>query len=95
MSNGQDAAVGVTTESVHIDDLSLEQLVQLSQGLGRQRDKIDQQMRYLRNVIAERLACGERESVNATRAAREAALKAAGGTVDAAAPGAVIESKTA
>jgi hypothetical protein len=67
-----------TTVSVSLADLSLDQLVQLSQGLGRQAEKIREQRRHLNAVIAQRLAAGERNQ------------PAAG---DAAAPGALIEAK--
>lgn len=66
-----------TTQSINIADLSLDQIVQLSQGLGRQADAIREQRAYLRAKIAERLAAGERDSA------------AADG--DAAAPGTLIE----
>lgn len=71
-----------TTVSVNLADMSLEQLVQVSQGLGRQIDKLREQRAYLRAKIDARLAAGERTSV-------EAARPDAGG--DATAPGAAIE----
>jgi hypothetical protein len=49
-----------TVVSVSLADLSLEQLVQLSQGLARDEDKIRAQRQYLRQKINERLAMGER-----------------------------------
>lgn len=64
------------TISVPLDELTLDQLVEVSQGLGRQIDKLREQRAYLNGKIAQRLAAGERN-------------KPAGG--DAAAPGAVIE----
>ena len=72
------------TESINLADLTLEQLVQLSQGLGHDIEKLRQQRAYLKGKIAERLAKGERTSV-------ELAPKKAEG--DAEAPGAVIEVK--
>lgn len=75
-------ADGGTTFSVNLADMSLEQLVQVSQGLGRQIDKLREQRAYLRAKIDARLAAGERTSV-------EAARSDAGG--DATAPGAAIE----
>lgn len=63
------------TQSIAISDMTLEQLVQLSQGLGRQIDKLREQRAYLKAKIDERLAAGERESKPG----------------DAEAPGAVIE----
>lgn len=65
-----------TTVSVNVADLSLDELVQLSQGLGHQAEKIREQRRYLNAKIAERLAAGERNKA---------------GEGDAEAPGAVIE----
>lgn len=64
------------THSIAVDELSLAQLVQLSQRLGREIDKLREQRQYLKAKIDERLARGEREA-------------AADG--DAQAPGAVIE----
>lgn len=64
-----------TTVSIPLADMTLEQLVQVSQGLGRQIDKLREQRAYLKAKIDERLAAGERESQPG----------------DASAPGAVIE----
>lgn len=64
------------TQSIAVADLSLDQLVQLSQGLGREIDKLREQRQYLKAKIDERLARGERGG-------------AADG--DAQAPGVVIE----
>lgn len=61
-----------------MDDLSLEQLVQVSQGIGHQIERLREQRLYLRRKIEARLAAGERTSVP---------VDAAG---DATAPGAVI-----
>lgn len=66
-----------TTLSMNLDDLTLDQLVQVSQGLGRQADKIREQRAYLNQKIAQRLAAGERNGQAAA--------------ADAEAPGAVIE----
>lgn len=77
-------ADGSVTHSIDLADLSIEQLVNLSQGLGNQIDKLREQRAYLKAKIDERVAAGERESVNA--------MKAAG---DAVAPGAVIEASAA
>lgn len=49
-----------TTVSIQLDDMTLDQLIQLSQGLGRDADKIRDQRRYLNAKIAERLERGER-----------------------------------
>ncbi|MFN7434122.1 MAG: hypothetical protein ACK5YV_16710 [Betaproteobacteria bacterium] len=75
-------ADGSTTFSVNLADMSLEQLVQVSQGLGRQIDKLRERRAYLRAKIDARLAAGERTSVEAARS------DASG---DATAPGAAIE----
>lgn len=66
-----------TTVSIPLGDLTLDQLVQLNQGLGRQIDKLRDQRIHLNKHIAQRLAAGERN--------------AEPGAGDAAAPGAVIE----
>lgn len=68
--------------SIAFADLSLEQLVQLSQGIGHQIDKLRADRAYLKAKIDERLQAGERTSTS----------QAAG---DAAAPGAVIDAATA
>lgn len=80
---------GTTTVSIPLSTMSLEELVQISQGLGRKRDRISDQMRYIRGKINERLAMGERESANATKAT--AADAPAEPAADGVAPGAVIE----
>lgn len=69
-----------TTESVKLSDMTLDQLVQLSQGLGRKADEIREQRAYLARKIAERLAAGERNGQTSG---------------DATAPGALIEVKAA
>lgn len=71
-----------TTASINVADLSLDQLVQLSQGLGRQADAIREKRAYLSRKIAERLAAGERNKAPADEGIN--------GTAD----GAVIEAKT-
>lgn len=76
-----------TTESVPMSSLSLDQLVQLSQGLGRKADAIREQRAYLRRLIDARLAAGERDG--------GAQPAAAGDGGDAAAQGAVIETRAA
>jgi DNA-binding GntR family transcriptional regulator len=73
-----------TTVSIALDELTLEQLVQVSQGLGHQIDKLREQRAYLKAKIDERLAAGERTSI-------ELAPRPAEG--DAVAPGAVIDAK--
>lgn len=51
-----------TTASAKLSELSLEQLVQLSQGLGHQIDKLREQRLHLKVLIDKRLAAGESES---------------------------------
>ena len=69
------------TISVPLGELTLEQLVQVSQGLGREIDKLREQRAYLKAKIDARLAAGERTSTELGQAQ------------DATAPGAVIEAK--
>lgn len=68
-----------TTVSIQLDDMTLEQLVQLSQGIGHQIDKLREQRAYLKAKIEARLAAGERTSTDDNAA----------GSADA--PGAIIE----
>lgn len=81
----KDNGDGTTTVSINLADMSLEQLVQVSQGLGREIDKLREKRAYLKARIEQRLAQGERTSV-------ELAPQPAKG--DAVAPGAVIEAST-
>jgi hypothetical protein len=74
-----------TTVSLNLDDMSLDQLVQLQQGLGRQIDKLRDQRAYLNGKIAQRLAAGERNGQPAQ------AEEPAEGRVDGVAQGVVIE----
>lgn len=67
-----------TAASINLSEMSLEQLVQLSQGLGRKIDALREQRAYLAGKIAERVAKGERTSAEP-------------GEIDATAPGAVID----
>ncbi len=48
--------------SIALDDMTLDQLVQLQQGLGRQIDALRKKRAYLKAKIDERLANGERNS---------------------------------
>jgi DNA-binding GntR family transcriptional regulator len=75
-----------TTVSIALDELTLEQLVQVSQGLGREIEKLRAQRAHLKAKIDARLAAGERTSI-------ELAPRPADG--DALAPGAVIEASAA
>ena len=76
-----------TTFSIPLDELSLEQLVQVSQGIGRQIDSLKAQRAHLKAKIDARLNAGERTSVLLIA---QAQAEVAGGG-DAVAPGAVIE----
>lgn len=69
----------MSTTSIPLDELSLAQLVQLNQGLGRQAEELRAQRIYLRRKINERLALGEREHAEVEE------------TRDATAPGALVE----
>lgn len=75
-----------TTVSIALDELTLEQLVQVSQGLGREIEKLRAQRAHLKAKIDARLAAGERTSI-------ELAPRPADG--DALALGAVIEASAA
>lgn len=72
------------TVSIPLSELTLEQLVQLSQGIGHDIEKLRAKRAYLRTKINERLAVGERTSMEL----RDDAPESAGG--DAQAPGATI-----
>jgi DNA-binding GntR family transcriptional regulator len=75
-----------TTVSIALDELTLEQLVQVSQGLGREIERLRAQRAHLKAKIDARLAAGERTSI-------ELAPRPADG--DAVAPGTVIEASAA
>lgn len=66
------------TMSIALDDMTLDQLVQLQQGLGRQVDALREKRAYVKARIDERLAMGERN--------KQAAVEPG----DAVAPGAEI-----
>lgn len=85
------AEVPAASASIQLAELSLEQLVGLSQHLGRQEDELRRQRAYLAGKIAERIAAGERTCTDpvANPKPEGDAAPAAGG--DAAAPGAVLE----
>jgi hypothetical protein len=85
----QDAAVEVpaASASIPLAELSLEQLVGLSQHLGRQIDELKRQRAYLAGKIGERIAAGER---TCTDPVANPGAQAAEGGVDAAAPGADV-----
>lgn len=49
------------TLSFNLDELPVGRLIQISQGLGHQAEKIRAQRVYLRQLIDQRLAAGERQ----------------------------------
>ena len=65
-----------STTSIPLQDLTIDQLVQISQGIGHQIDKLREQRAYLKKKINARLEAGERNQPQ---------------DGDAAAPGAAIE----
>ena len=83
-----------TTVSMKLDDMSLDELVMLSQGLGHQAEKIREQRRYLNAKIAQRLAAGERNGQPKAEAQAEVVTAADVGRVDAQALGTVIDAGT-
>lgn len=50
------------THSIPLADLSLDQLVEISQRLGAEIDKLREQRAYLKRKIDERLEAGERNA---------------------------------
>ena len=80
-----ETTTGAQTLSIKVDDMSLDQLVLVSQGLGREIDKLKEKRAYLKRKIDERLARGERNGAPPDQA------KETG--VDAEAPGAILEAK--
>lgn len=81
---------GVQTVSISVNDMTLDELEQLSQGIARQIEHLQGQRRYLAGKIAERLQRGERTggALDPAQAASHAMARAA--RRDALAPGAVI-----
>ncbi len=85
---------GEKTQSFKIDEMTLDELVQLSQGFGHQIEQIRQKRHYLKLKIDERLRMHERsgdpsrEEGIKRRAAAEASGQAA------VAPGVVLEVKS-
>jgi hypothetical protein len=50
------------TFSFSLDEMPVERLIQISQGLGHQAEKIRAQRAYLRQLIDKRLAAGESDT---------------------------------
>jgi hypothetical protein len=73
----QDAQVSADAPrvSISLDELSLEQLVGLSQRFAREEDRIREQRAHLRRKIEERIARGERTSIDLVKNARALALR--------------------
>ena len=81
-----------TTVSINLSELSLEQLVQLSQGLGRKIDALRDQRAHLAGNIAERVAKGERTATDPAVVGEVQTITAADvGVIDAIAAGVVID----
>lgn len=78
---------GSIKTSINLADMSLEQLVQVSQGIGHQVERLREQRAHLKLRIDERLAKGERTSMELRDD------EPAGGGTGAVAPGAVIDMK--
>jgi hypothetical protein len=74
-----------TVVSLKLSDMSLDELVGLVQGWGREIDKMREWRAHVNKHIAARLAAGERNGVIENKA------EAAPQSGDAVAPGAVIE----
>jgi hypothetical protein len=77
--------VPTTKASLSLSDMTLEQLVQLSQGFGHEMERLRMQRQHLRKHIDQRLARGERTSVE-RGGGTDGAIR-----VDGNAPGAVID----
>lgn len=58
-------ADGSTTESYKISEMSLEQLVHVSQGLGRDIDKLREKRMVIRKLIEQKNAEGHNASIDA------------------------------
>lgn len=95
-------ANGGVTKSIPVAELTLDQLVQLSQGFGHQIDRLREKRQYLNAKIAERLSLMERtgdtsrKEGQARMAQHLAQLQMAEQAVarrDASAPGAILEVK--
>jgi FtsZ-binding cell division protein ZapB len=71
------------THTIALDDMTLEQLVQLNQGLGRQEDDIREKRQHVRKKIDALLAAQERAGIQAQIAKLQ-------GQLDATAPGKVL-----
>lgn len=91
-------ADGSTTLSLKLSEMNLDQLVQVNQALGRQRDKIRDDMLHIRGLIDKKLATQRVDAINAQIAHLVAErdgkpLPDEPGVIHGTAPGAVIEVK--
>ena len=60
----EETPIPTMTHSIPLDDLTLSELVLVSQRLGAQVDELRRQRAYLRGKIEQRLAAGERTSTD-------------------------------
>lgn len=99
-SNNAEQVPAGTTVQLKLDDMTLDELVQLSQGFGHQIEQLRVKRAYLKAKIDARLAMLERTGdTDRLAGARRRAEAAAAGSrrpvgsdpVDGAAPGAVID----
>ncbi|MGV3727724.1 hypothetical protein [Hydrogenophaga sp.] len=85
-------ADGSETHSMKLSEMSLDQLEQVNQSLGRQRDLIREQMLHIRGLIDKKLAAEREVAINA-EIQRLQDLRD-GKAVDASAPGVVIDASS-
>jgi hypothetical protein len=78
----------MTTVSKKLSEMSLEELVMLNQGLGREVDKLREQRAHVNKLIASHIHAKQRQGVEEQIARLRGQLAPAG---DAEAPGAEIE----
>lgn len=92
-------ADGSTTLSMKLSEMSVEQLTEISQALGRKIDELKTQRHHLRSLIDVRLREGRKAEIIRQMASLKAELDATAptalGQVDVVAPGAVVEVKAA
>lgn len=86
-------ADGTTTLSLKLSEMSVDQLVKANQALGRQRDSINEQMRYINGLVAAKLKEQRVAHLKAEIAKIEAGVEVPPTTRNAAAPGALIEAR--
>ena len=79
-----------TTVSLKLSEMSVEQLVQMSQGLGHDIERIREKRAYLKVLIDQGLVAEHRAALMAEA---EATLSAVSGRVNAEADGVILEAK--